>query len=684
MATNVTKILFRRGTEAQRRTITFNASEPAYCTDSNRLYIGDGSTVGGLPLTVRNYGFVAALVGSYLGSGLDQTAYNLLTAGQVGDIVYDRTTSNIWTLTSSTFGVPNLSNLAQYPVISDINSSQFTYTGTQLNLASNSIKTSQLDSSVVGVGLSGGSGSPVSIKQGGVTNDLLHQMASNSVKVNNTNSNAGTPIDLQIKSGQVLGRGTDVLTSVTLSGTRAITVSSLDKNTITIDSVIPLPLAGGTMGGAIDATSYGVYVSNPTDTRHAVSSGWVANLPCYGTFDQSLQYSNSTFMPLTGGLFKGALSGSGGDLYIDSTRVTITPPGMARRQGPSGWGKGITTFDVYADSGTVGVGTLGSLSAYMNKYGNAYFKGNVGIGDTASGNLTDLWINNANYASVQLGNNDDTGFTITRETTDNTFNIWRGKWGTPKSRSVIIDQQNQVGINTGGNPLAQLHVNGDLRLQGASAQPVGYEDPVNLKNTYITFLQNDSKNDWCHLRQIGTDNNFILSFDLHDDGNSSTLGQQFAIRNVTSATNPVGGTDTIATRFQIDGNGNVGINTPTPNYQLDVQGGDIYTSGSLRGGTNWNLQTANYNIADSDVGGTVAINSSANLIVTVPNNTFRAGYQVTIVRLGTGGVTIAGGTGVNIRQAYSQYKLNAQYSAATLVYSGNSTTGWILFGDLTT
>ena len=110
--------------------------------------------------------------------------------------------------------------------------------------------------------------------------------------------------------------------------------------------------------------------------------------------------------------------------------------------------------------------------------------------------------------------------------------------------------------------------------------------------------------------------------------------------------------------------------------------GTISSTGSIAAGSNWNLQTTGYSLRDSDCGGIVALSSASALTLTIPSNNFRQGYQSTIMRLGTGSVTIAVSPGVVLSQAYSLSALAATYSAATVVYSGNATTGWILFGDL--
>ena len=49
--TTITKILLRRGNEADRKSTIFAAGEPAFTLDTNRLFIGDGITAGGIPAT---------------------------------------------------------------------------------------------------------------------------------------------------------------------------------------------------------------------------------------------------------------------------------------------------------------------------------------------------------------------------------------------------------------------------------------------------------------------------------------------------------------------------------------------------------------------------------------------------------------------------------------------------------
>jgi hypothetical protein len=74
------KILFRQGTDTERQNIILNSGEPGFTTDTNRLYVGDGSTQGGV------------LVGNlFKGSASDITT---LAPAVIGDLSYN-TNSNI-------------------------------------------------------------------------------------------------------------------------------------------------------------------------------------------------------------------------------------------------------------------------------------------------------------------------------------------------------------------------------------------------------------------------------------------------------------------------------------------------------------------------------------------------------------------------------------------------------------
>jgi len=82
----IVKLLFRRGTDAERKTVTFNLGEPALTTDTKRLFVGDGTTVGGVPAGNRFLGF-----SSTANLGTLVTA----TAPVSGDYFYNTTESKM-------------------------------------------------------------------------------------------------------------------------------------------------------------------------------------------------------------------------------------------------------------------------------------------------------------------------------------------------------------------------------------------------------------------------------------------------------------------------------------------------------------------------------------------------------------------------------------------------------------
>ena len=70
----------RQGTNAERLTITPVSGEPIWTTDTHQLYVGDGSTVGGLLITsttstgsayVLTTATSATLGGVKIGSGIE-------------------------------------------------------------------------------------------------------------------------------------------------------------------------------------------------------------------------------------------------------------------------------------------------------------------------------------------------------------------------------------------------------------------------------------------------------------------------------------------------------------------------------------------------------------------------------------------------------------------------------------
>jgi hypothetical protein len=80
------KILFRQGTDNERRNIIFNSGEPAYTTDTKRLFIGDGVTTGGV------------LAGNLFKGTV--TNITSVAPAEIGDTVYNSDTKILYRLKS--------------------------------------------------------------------------------------------------------------------------------------------------------------------------------------------------------------------------------------------------------------------------------------------------------------------------------------------------------------------------------------------------------------------------------------------------------------------------------------------------------------------------------------------------------------------------------------------------------
>lgn len=93
---------------------------------------------------------------------------------------------------------------------------------------------------------------------------------------------------------------------------------------------------------------------------------------------------------------------------------------------------------------------------------------------------------------------------------------------------------------------------------------------------------------------------------------------------------------------------------------------------------------ADYTVSLSDVGKTLNVSSSDPIVITIPPNSseaFATNTVLSVIRTGTGSVTIAAGSGVTINSKNSNKKIAAQYSGATICKLDTNT--WILIGDLT-
>lgn len=94
-------------------------------------------------------------------------------------------------------------------------------------------------------------------------------------------------------------------------------------------------------------------------------------------------------------------------------------------------------------------------------------------------------------------------------------------------------------------------------------------------------------------------------------------------------------------------------------------------------------ETADFNLADADLDGRTIkrCDSSSAITVTVPSG-LTGTEPVTILREGSGTVTVAAGAGVTINSADSHLSARARYSSMTLIPLGSDT--YVLIGDIDT
>jgi hypothetical protein len=518
MALNVTKILFRRGTDAQRLTVNFDIGEPAYAYDTSRLFIGDGQTFGGKPLGMKNLGYVASLTGTYLSTGLSQTAFNAITANsaQIGDIIYDRQTTYLWSITS-TSSTPALSNFAVYAVFPAIDTSNFIYSGVNLTLNTSSIlpkhiSTTCLDGTYFTGGNTTPTPTPITLIPNSVSDSRLAKMLSNSVKVNATTA-SDNPTNLQIQTTcTVLGRGTGNIAPIALVGANDVSVTA-SGNTITFNSTPALKLAGGTMSGNINLGANKItktIASTPTqddtsDQTQLVNKYYVDNIPAVINAQLIYNYVNSTFLPLAGGTVTGNLIINGAGLYItggSGGRLAYSGGGPDINFGYPSRGSAITNRAFVADLNNVL--TLNYNSDFINGVridSKLNVTGNVGIGSSfTNGNgapstpVAMLTLNSGNYAAILLGSNvNGSGWAITKENTNlndntgstassNSFNIWQGgTYGGAMYNRFRITQTGKTHLEVGGGQVCignPVNVSEALNVKGSI---------YNTNNLYVSM-----------------------------------------------------------------------------------------------------------------------------------------------------------------------------------------------------
>lgn len=137
--TNIVKLKVRRGTEMQRKTVVFDQGELAFVTDadSRRLFVGDGITYGGNPVSMKFY------VGNRV------TTPNTFAQAQVGDLIYDTGRKGLFVLSGiNTAGFADYASVSAYQNINPkVDNITIQYDGNyNLSVVTNSISAQHISS----------------------------------------------------------------------------------------------------------------------------------------------------------------------------------------------------------------------------------------------------------------------------------------------------------------------------------------------------------------------------------------------------------------------------------------------------------------------------------------------------------------------------------------------------------
>ena len=187
-----TKIILRQGVENDREDVIYSSGEPLYITNFKRMFVGDGVTEGGVLVSNKFIGFATFDL---------NTSSTGITYAYQGDLVFDRTTNNLYALTGSSpstlgsyaritrnFTADNVTTtLNETSAISvkqnSLNSNYFSNTIYGRGLEKNGIQIQLADTAVNG-GLDFNLGGELKIADRSVTNGMLEGMNGNTVKGN--------------------------------------------------------------------------------------------------------------------------------------------------------------------------------------------------------------------------------------------------------------------------------------------------------------------------------------------------------------------------------------------------------------------------------------------------------------------------------------------------------------------
>jgi len=275
MANQVTKLIFRRGTDATGGTITLNQGEPGFTTDTKRLYIGDGTVTLGQPIGIKNWNIKNFNTANFT---------TTFSGSEIGDIVYDDYSNHVFFLTA--WPGTLRANWAKIDFIVDVDDSTIELnTASAIQLKNYGIQTIHLNSNIVGQGLLGAAGSPLRVDvdnisidinnnklrviPGAIPIDYLGTIAPFSI-LGNTKAFNSVIEAIPVGNGQVIGRlggalqGVNFADIVANGGGVAATTASNGLSSAIDTSVFPNNLKVGINSNVMDASTSSITLKAPT------------------------------------------------------------------------------------------------------------------------------------------------------------------------------------------------------------------------------------------------------------------------------------------------------------------------------------------------------------------------------------------------------------------------------------
>ena len=224
---------------------------------------------------------------------------------------------------------------------------------------------------------------------------------------------------------------------------------------------------------------------------------------------------------------------------------------------------------------TAGAGSNANFNVAVNSISNVIYANNLGyVGINTPSPAALLHVNNSNYAAIQLGNNiAGNGFTITKESTDNTFNIWTGVIGS-NTRRLQIDQSGNVGIGTTAGA-----TKGQLAVVGSGQTTANLNTVGNLGGSIVLGDTGSSPGNGgaVYFAANSTAWNFAAIKGYATNGSGNSIG------DITFSTRTNTANGTLSEAMRITSPGLVGIGTASPTQALTVIG-NISATGSFFAG----------------------------------------------------------------------------------------------------